>query len=154
MNILDLSITRRTFLKGFASSVVALSLPAPAFIPPREPYVVAGEVVSYIGPSGSGGFIGGEIVRSVADWDGVGYLCMLDFKGYGAQSKPVHFYDVDLVNFNRELPDRFWWNHSTDDYPNVHTYVRTRRYGETVVEAVKALNFASTPEWVIKYAST
>ncbi len=43
------------------------------------------------------------------------------------------FYDTDLCNFCRELPEKFWHDPArAAKYPNVHAYVREQRYGEPV----------------------
>ena len=112
----------------------------------RNPYVIEGDVVSYIG-SAPNGYTGARIVKETHNWDGRGYPVDLWTNSY--PSKIETFYDFDLVNFNRELPNRFWYN--TDNvkkYPNVHTYMRVKRFGETRKQAILHLNFASTDKFL------
>jgi hypothetical protein len=126
-------VSRRSFLKllGLAS---ASGVVIPALTPPRDPYVKVGEVVSYIGlgkwPTVPR-FIGGSLVLEVGRWDGTGYPCTLRSQEAGERIMPARFYDTDLAAFNREVPDRFWWNDANwQRYKNVHEFVRERRYGD------------------------
>lgn len=137
---MSIVISRRQFLQ-LAGIAAASGIIVPAFILPRDPYVKISEVVDYIGPH-PGGFIGGKITKSIKDWDGVGYPveCV---DGWGTET--YTFYDFNLVNFRREVPDDFWHHEiNNQKYNNIHTYVREKRFGETIAEAVKALNFASS----------
>jgi hypothetical protein len=132
-----LAVSRRSFLKllGLAG---ASGLVIPALTPPRDPYVVAGEVVSYIGLGQHSiafgqSFIGGALVHEVGTWDGVGYPCVLRSQGYSRHEPfmPHRFYDTDLAAFNREVPHHFWHHDANwQRYKNVHEYVRERRYGD------------------------
>lgn len=140
-----MKITRREFLKGLAALAVTAGINVPAFVSGRKPYVHVGEVVSYIGPS-PGGFIGGQIVTAIGEWDGVGFPVILLDNGYPA--KEERYYDVDLACFLRELPEKFWHNPEHKKYPNVHTWLRVQRYGETLREAILKLNFASTEKFL------
>ncbi|MCQ4271055.1 hypothetical protein NA655_08480 [Pseudomonas kuykendallii] len=132
-------ITRRSLLKLMAGAAAA-GFVVPALQSTRSPYVLAGEVASYIGHC-PGGFIGGQVVHQVLPWDGVGYPMQVWNNAFGVHRALETYYDVDLANFNREIPRNFWHNHSTLDYPNVHTWLRMQRYGETRAEAIRALNF-------------
>ena len=126
-------LSRRSFL-SLAGAAIAAKVVIPAFTPPRAPYVVVGEPVAYIGlarrPAPT--FIGSTIVRAIEDWDGVGYPCTLACQSFYRDAiMPARFYDSDLSNFLRELPDRFWWDAGRrNKYPNVHAFVREQRYGE------------------------
>jgi len=134
-----MNITRRHFLKLIIGSITTISLPNIVFSKIREPYVIKGESVNYIGPSG-GGFIGGEIVDNIKDWDGVGFI--VDVRTNTYPSKIETYYDFELCNFTREIPENFWHNQTNcKKYNNVHTYIRTQRFGETINEAIKHLNF-------------
>jgi len=132
-----MNITRRQFLQFIAASTASVVIPA--FASNRQPYVCTGEVVSYIGPS-SAGFVGGQMVKCIGVWDGVGYLVDTVTNGYPGIIDT--YYDFDLVDFNREIPDDFWSISSNRlKYNNFHTYVREQRFGETIYEAIEALNF-------------
>jgi len=65
---------------------------------------------------------------------------------YGGVGDPYETYcDVDLSEFNRDVPSGFWGiDGNQEKYPNVHTYVRMQRYGESIEEAITQLNFAGT----------
>lgn len=129
----NLLLTRRSFLK-LASAAVAAGVVIPALTPPRTPYVSVGEGVSYIGlnkhPAPT--FTGSALVKDVGDWDGVGYPCTLWNQSYGPAHGPMtdRFHDVDLCNFTRELPARFWAEPANRRFPNVHAFIRERRFGE------------------------
>ncbi len=140
-----MNITRRGFLKFIASLPVALAVPA--FSKTRSPYVVTGEGVDYIGSrrTGQPTFIGSCLVDSIGEFDGVGYPVVLMNQSYGPARAPEGtFYDFDLSNFNRDVPKHFWHDpENVRRYPNVHTYVREQRFGESVVQAIEKLNFAT-----------
>lgn len=143
---MSFEITRRSFLKLFASAV-AIGAVVPAMDINRLPYVTLGESVSYIGgrgPNGeSQGFIGGTSIRNILPWDGVGYPVEVWNGIYGSGSGLETYYDFDLANFYREVPDQFWWSEENcRKYPNVHTYVREKRFGESITEAIQKLNYA------------
>lgn len=132
-------ITRRSLLKLMATTAAA-GLVVPALQSTRGPYVLPGEAASYIGHH-PGGFTGGQIVHQVLPWDGVGYPVQAWNNAFGAHRALETYYDLDLANLNREIPRNFWHDHSPRDYPNVHTWLRMQRYGETRDQAVRALNF-------------
>ena len=141
-----MKITRREFLKGLAALAVTAGINVPAFASGRKPYVLVGEVVSHIGTR-PGGFIGGQVVTAVGEWDGIGYPVALATNSYPAGEET--YYDVDLACFLRELPEKFWHNQEHKKYPNVHTWLRVQRYGETLREAILKLNFASTDKFLL-----
>jgi len=98
-------------------------------------------MVSYIGPH-PGGFCGSQLVHEVGQWDGVGYPVLCWNHAFGSKRALERYYDFDLVNFLREVPRDFWHHRpNVHRYPNVHTFVREKRFGETVVEAMQKLNF-------------
>lgn len=136
-----MNITRRGFLKLIAASVAA-GMHVPAFSKSRQPYIKLGEVADYIGPRPSG-FIGGRVVAEIESWDGVGYPVRLWTSGTGQHKTVDRFYDFDLANFVREIPRGFWSMPGSDRYPNVHTWLRVQRFGESVSEAIEHLNFVS-----------
>ncbi|WP_443190931.1 hypothetical protein [Pseudomonas indica] len=130
-------ITRRTLLKLFSLAPAAGLLP-PVLQGPRAPYVLQGDLADYIGYH-PGGFIGAMPVREVLPWDGVGYpVRLLD---HGFPSSIVTYYDVDLADLRKEVPKRFWHDPANSHFPNVHTWLRMQRYGESLDQAVKHLNF-------------
>jgi hypothetical protein len=134
-------ITRRSFLKllGLAAAAGAV---IPALDMRRLPYVNAGEVVSWIGHCPHpDAFIGGKVVREVLPWDGVGYPVLVCNGAYGQHRALERYYDVDLAAFNREVPRNFWHKPENRRFPNVHTWLRMQRYGESIEVAVQNLNF-------------
>lgn len=133
-------ISRRGFLK-LIGAAIASGATVPAFSKHRAPYVAAGEVVDYIGHH-PGGFCGGQLVHEVGQWDGVGYPVLCWNTSYGPGRALERYYDFDLADFRREVPSGFWHHPGTRaKYPNVHTWIREQRFGETVVEAMRKLNF-------------
>ncbi len=133
-------ISRRGFLK-LIGAAIASGATVPAFAKHRAPYVATGEVVDYIGHH-PGGFCGGQLVHEVGQWDGVGYPVLSWNNAYGPRRALERYYDFDLANFRREVPSDFWHHPGARaKYPNVHTWVREQRFGETVVEAMRKLNF-------------
>lgn len=135
-------ISRRSFLALLGASLV----PIPAFTEGRAPYVIAGETASYIGLAKypAPGFIGSAIVDEVLPWDGVGYPVRMMNQSFGPAYGPMEhlFYDTDLCNFRRELPDNFWHcPERSARYPNVHAYVREQRYGEDPIISWRRLGY-------------
>jgi len=135
-----MNITRRQFLKLLAAS--ATTVVVPAFSKTRDQYVFEGEVVNYVGHH-PGGFIGGQIVTNINNWDGVGYPVNILNNGYHGT---VEIYnDFELANFRREIPDNIWHNQTNcERYNNVHTYLREQRFGETIDQAIRKLNFVQS----------
>ena len=138
-----MELSRRGFLK-FIASLPALSVPF-AFSAERECYVKYKMSVSYIGYS-PGGFIGSKLVKEILPFDGTGYPIVL-YSGYPLPDKTQateQYYDFELADFLNEVPSNFWHDpENCRKYNNVHTYVRVKRYGETIEEAIKQLNFVS-----------
>lgn len=136
-------LTRRTFLKliGIAAAASAV---VPALVLGRAPYVLPGEVVDFIGHRPAGGrtaFTGARVVREVLPWDGVGYPVLVDNGAFGKYHALEKFYDADLAAMLREVPARFWSMPESAGYPNVHTWIRRQRFGESMEEAIAQLNF-------------
>ena len=127
-----MDISRRTVLKGLATIAATAGWSVPAFSSQRQPYVSQGEVVGHIGATP--GFIGGQFVKEVLPWDGVGYPVVTLTNGYPGE--PDIYYDVDLCSFEREVPKKFWHAPENNIYPNVHAWVRMKRFGETLEEAM------------------
>lgn len=146
-------ISRRSFLK-LAAAAAAARIIVPAWTPPRLPYVHVGQDVDYIGRCATDRcFIGSTLVHAVGEWDRIGYPVTLRAQTYRpGDLMPYRFYDFDLCTLRDEVPGRFWADEENwRRYPNVHTYVRTRRFGESVAEAIRSLNMAHTEEWVKAY---
>ena len=135
----DMLISRRGFLK-LISAALASGAVIPAIAKTRAPYVAEGEAVDYIGHH-PGGFIGGQLVHKVETWDGVGYPVQCWNNAYGKHRALERYYDFDLANFVRDVPQGFWSMPGSKKYPNVHTWLREQRFGETVAEAMRHLNF-------------
>jgi len=144
---MTVKISRRSFLKGLAALAVSSGISIPAFSSTRHPYVKIGQVVNYIGRS-PGGFIGGQIVNSVGEWDGAGYLVKVWNNAYGKNRVIETYYDTDLSMLREEVPKNFWSDQKNNKYPNIHTFVRMKRYGETMSEAIKKMNLASSEKWL------
>jgi hypothetical protein len=140
-----MKITRRALLKGIAAVAITAGINIPAFSSRREPYVFVGEVVDYIGHS-PGGFIGGQAVEYVGSWDGVGFPVVLRTNTYPSGHET--YYDVDLAAFRREIPNDFWHNPKHKKFPNVHTWLRMQRYGESMREAIVKMNLASSKKFM------
>lgn len=136
-----MKISRRGFLKLVGAALSSGAI-IPAFAKTRAPYVAEGEVVSYIGHC-PGGFVGGQLVHHIEAWDGVGYPVQCWNSAYGKSRALERYYDFDLANFVREVPHGFWSMPGSKKYPNVHTWLREQRFGETVAEAMRRLNFTS-----------
>ena len=126
---------RRNFLRGLLSvplivGMPSLLVPRPAL--PRGPYVKAGTTVGFIGlalhPAPT--FIGSRHVSEVLPWNGRFYPCLLWNNCYGRHRATDMFPDHDLSDMNAEVPARFWASHSVEEWPNVHAWIRHRRFGE------------------------
>jgi hypothetical protein len=135
----DMLVSRRGFLK-LISATIASGAIVPDFVKNRPPYVSEGEVVNYVGPR-PGGFIGGQVVNKVEVWDGIGYPVQCWNNTCGSGRAIERYYDFDLANFIRDIPHRFWANPENAKYPNVHTWIRVQRFGETIAEAMRHLNY-------------
>ncbi len=136
------AITRRSFLK-LAGAAAAAGILVPAWTPPRKPYVANGQAVDYIGRAG-GGFIGGTLVHSVGEWDQIGYPVIVLDQGFPSRPTSRPIYDLDLCLLRDEVPADFWHHQGNRDlYPNVHTYVRVKRFGQTIAQAIESLNFTT-----------
>ncbi|MER9833380.1 hypothetical protein NKJ28_00185 [Mesorhizobium sp. M0145] len=131
-----IKISRRTFLGSALSLPLVVGLPAAA-AHVREPYVFVGESVNSIiwhlwerptfAPTGP------LFVHEVLPWDGQGYPIVLAAHGWFPVQTRLYdgWYDFEWSNLRRDVPDHFWRHHSTDEYPNLHSYVREQRFGES-----------------------
>jgi hypothetical protein len=144
-------------LLALLATHVGALLPSTPMLGPRPPYVKDAENVNYIGRFPvPGGFSGSQVVYAVMEWDGTGYPCLMNGQSYrwrdwarpGSLPKFEVYYDHDLVNMDKELPKDFWSSGSHDNFPNVHTWLRMKRFGETMEQAIRHLNFSSTDEFL------
>lgn len=136
-----MKITRRHFLKLIAASAIGVTIPA--FSKTRDPYVANAEVVNYVGHNN--GFIGGQLVKEVGKWDGIGYPVKTLTNGFPGSIET--YYDFDLADFNREIPKKFWDNPTNHKrYNNIHSFLREQRFGETVEQAVQKLSGIGSQE--------
>lgn len=125
-------IERRQFLRGLVSVPIAIGLPALAESRAlqREPYVRVRQFVGNISlnlhPQPT--FIGDAQVVDVGDWNGQFYPCLVDAGGWCG---PLPFPDHDLCILHEEYPPDFW-RHAENrrKWPNVHAFVRFKRFGE------------------------
>jgi hypothetical protein len=139
-----MNLSRRSFLK-LVGGAALVGAAAQAMTLNRASYVVEGEVVNYIGKAQTG-FVGGQVVHTVLPFDGIGYPVQVWNNAFGKHRKLETYYDFALVNFRREVPDNFWHDEiNCQRYNNLHTFVRTKRFGESIQEAVYALNFCQSP---------
>jgi hypothetical protein len=144
-----MSLTRRQFIKSVAMGAAALAIPIPAFTVGRRPYVIEGSVVDYIGHH-PGGFIGSQVVKKIGEWDGVGFPVQLHTNTFPPQIET--YYDFDLTNMILEVPEGFWHNPANHvRYPNVHTYLRVQRFGESVEQAIRHLNYSNTRRFLERF---
>lgn len=129
------ALRRRDFLKGLvALPLIAAGTSGAWAVPTRPPYVVAGEIVDNIvwhrwdlpaAPTGP------VWVHEVLPWDGVGYPIIIKTIDWRQTKFYRGWYDHEWVNFQREIPGRFWADHGNKiRYPNVHSYIREVRFGE------------------------
>ncbi|MCB5226220.1 hypothetical protein JAO78_005260 [Alishewanella sp. 16-MA] len=139
-------ISRRSFLKGLVGIAITSGLSVPAFDKTRLPYVAVGDIVNYIGPSP--GFIGGKRVIRTMPFDGIGYPVVIAENGFGKKVIEETYYDIDLADFLKEVPADFWHKSENRIYPNIHTWLRMKRYGETIKQAIYKLNFASSQDFI------
>jgi hypothetical protein len=139
------TVSRRSFLMLLGAAAASKAI-VPAFAMGREPYVFVGEQVSYIGLAKYPApvFVGTSGVREILPWDGVGFPCRLadQAAGYRDGLMTDVFYDTDLADFRRELPENFWHDEARKArYPNVHAYVREQRYGEDPIIMWRRLGY-------------
>lgn len=129
-----MKLTRRGFFKASAATAALSVAPIQAFASGREPYVKFGQDVSYVGlnlhPDPC--FTGSDIVTEVLPWNGECFPVLLREQRYRRDRgwSWALFPDFDLADLD-EVPADFWGDPVNDaTWPNVHAYVRFRRFGE------------------------
>ena len=125
-------ITRRAFI---ASTVAAALLPLPSLaLPSRSPFVEVGDDVSFLyfedwsrpmQPTTISAF-----VEHVGEWDGRAYPIVLSRHYLGSGFEFWDAIDAEWSMFRKEIPDFHWRNVRCDRYPNIHSFVREKRFGE------------------------
>lgn len=130
-----MTASRRLFLQGVAALVASTAAP-PALARGRLPYVEAGawvdSLVWHMWDRPAAPF-GPMLVHEIDPWDGTGYPIILAKCGWRTEDRE-HFagwYDFEWSDLRRDVPKDFWHHHTTDQYPNVHAYVREQRFGES-----------------------
>lgn len=128
----SLKITRREFIAGSAALAV---LPSPSFasaMPPRAPFLRVGQICDFLyfedwsRPSQPETI--SSFVEHIGEWDGNAYPIVLATRHYG-----VEYWDgidSEWCLFREEVPDFSWGNFDRSRYPNIHAYVREKRFGE------------------------
>lgn len=122
---------RRQFI--FSTSAL-LVLPTPSIAAPiRAPFVNEGMMVSFLyfedwtRPS-QPHTIDARVER-LCDWDGDSYPITLSYNIH-REKEYWDGIDAEWCCFREEVPNFSWKNVSSDVYPNIHSYVRERRFGE------------------------
>ncbi len=146
----NMILTRREFIKICGGLIASAGIKLDAFSSERDPYVEIGDIVNYIGSVKDSGFTGGQLVKYVDEWDEIGYPVTLYRNTYCNPPEEEIYYDIDLSDFKIDVPERFWCNPENKKYPNVHTYVRMKRYGESLHEAVVKMNISHSSEVIRK----
>ncbi|MFD3263187.1 hypothetical protein [Phenylobacterium ferrooxidans] len=128
-----MKLSRRLFLQA-----IGLAAATPAFaLPPRAPYVEAGDIVESLffhQWDRPGAPIGPLVVHEVKPWDGRGYPVVIrTMRSWAGDQED--YYDIwrddDWSNLRRDVPVDFWHHPGRRErYPNLHSYVRERRFGE------------------------
>lgn len=128
--------SRRLFIQSVAALVASAAAP-PVLAAGRAPFVEVGEIVSSLvfhmwdKPAAP---IGPLYVHEIGAWDGTGYPIVLMICGWRVEEREFYdgWYDFEWSNLLRDVPQRFWAipGHS-ERYPNVHAYVREKRFGES-----------------------
>lgn len=125
-----MQLNRRKFIIG---SIAIATLPVPAIaVPARDPFVEVGDGVSFLyfedwtRPFQPNGPLD---VEAVGAWNGDHYPISLRRFDHG---NVVYFdaIDSEWVMFRKEVPEFSWADHSDGRYPNIHAYVREKRFGE------------------------
>lgn len=141
--------SRRLFIQSVAA-LVGSAVVTPTLALGRKPFVIEGEMVDSLvwhmwdKPAAP---LGSLSVAKILPWDGVGYPIILRKHGWRAEDAEdfTGWYDFEWSNLRRDVPPNFWHTHTTDQYPNVHAYVREQRFGESpeVMRRTMMINAAS-----------
>lgn len=112
----------------------------------REPYVKVGDYVQWLGDPRhwfwcDHSFIKAKQVRVFDDQD---FLVNLVRVTKDPDIDNTYWFLDRWLYTQRDISPQFWWNKDIEKlYPNVQTYLRTVRFGETGPEAIKVLNYTS-----------
>lgn len=74
-------------------------------------------------------------VESVGEWDGIGYPVVL----YGSslpfteKKRFFGFYDHEWAPLRAEAPDWYYGHNFYPAFPNIHSYIREKRFGESPI---------------------
>lgn len=135
-------LNRREFLR-LAAAASAAGLIIPAWMPPREPYVSKGAMVTYVGQWGTPEARAVSVcgfVAEVGEWDRIGYpvKTQVHTGRFGTPPEFMDVYDFNLAESLTAWPRNLWhFPENCAKYPNVHCYVRMHRFGETAAQALR-----------------
>ncbi len=125
-----MKLNRRQFI---ASAVAVATVPVPSLASFRKPFVREGLLVDFLyfedwsRPHQPHTI--SVTVERIFDWNGAAYPIVLSY-----YSHPGREYwdgiDAEWCCFREEVPDFSWKNVSSHVYPNIHAYVREKRFGE------------------------
>lgn len=128
-----MKLNRRNFIVG-AAIAPTVALVNPSFATEiRKPFVEVGERVDFLyfedwnrpfQPISIS-----VLVAHVGEWNGTSYNIVLD------DSSPIfpRFWDgidSEWCNFRKEVPNFRWSDVEPNKYPNIHSYIREKRFGE------------------------
>lgn len=145
-----MKINRREFIVGAA----ALStLPMPAIAAPlREPFVEVGDSVDFLYfEDWSRPFypIGPLFVAAIGEWNGDAYPIALMKCGWREEDRLYcDGLDTEWSMLRKEISDVYMSRNGwMAGFPNIHSFVRNRRYGESpdVMHLAMAANHAGNP---------
>lgn len=125
-----MKLNRRQFI---ASAVAVATVPVPSLAAIRMPFVREGMTVDFLHfedwsrprqPSTIR-----ATVERIFDWNGVAYPIVLSHYIHPGREYWDGI-DAEWCCFREEIPEFSWKNVSSDVYPNIHAYVREKRFGE------------------------
>lgn len=146
-----MQISRRQLMVGAGAFSASGLLPLSAESAVREPFLKEGDLVHSIvwhiwdHPLNPGPF-GTTRVESVGAWDGIGYPIVLAGPPlpFLENVRVLGFYDHEWSSLREEVPD--WYDDpGHEPFPNIHSYVRWRRFGESpwVMREIMEINRTS-----------
>lgn len=121
-----MKLNRRQFI---ASAVAVATVPVPSLASIRKPFVREGMTVDFLyfedWSRPRQPYTISASVERILSWNGSAYPIVL-YLG----RKYWDGIDAEWCSFREEVPDFSWKNVSSDVYPNIHAYVREKRFGE------------------------